>query len=407
MFERRYAPFVAAATLLMTLQPIITSLSKVDGKYEYVQISTTLLSELLKLLLSSVMYMGLPRAARSHHLLTPRHLVPFAVPAAIYFVNNNLIFLILAYVNSTTYQILSSLKTVFTGLLFRAMLKRRLSDLQMLAIVLLSCGTATSQIGTASNDCSSAAGAAPTSSAVGVAAAVLTCLLSALGGVYSERLMKHDAKMHSIHLQNMLLYTWGVAFNLLALVGSDGYRVLVGGLLQGYTNVVWVLVLNNALNGLAISAILKYTDNIVRVFAHAAAMMVTMALELCLFGASPTPQLLISTTVVACAVYVYNHTAARVPQPSAVATAAASATSAAGAAGQQQQQQQQQQRQQQPSPPAAETPSSLAAAADLHHSSDEEGETSGLLGTGKGGLLTLTRGADGYSIRSVRRHADW
>ena len=157
MFERRYAPFVAAATLLMTLQPIITSLSKVDGKYEYVQISTTLLSELLKLLLSSVMYMGLPRAARSHHLLTPRHLVPFAVPAAIYFVNNNLIFLILAYVNSTTYQILSSLKTVFTGLLFRAMLKRRLSDLQMLAIVLLSCGTATSQIGTASNDCSSAA----------------------------------------------------------------------------------------------------------------------------------------------------------------------------------------------------------------------------------------------------------
>ena len=31
-----------------------------------------------------------------------------------------------------------------------------------------------------------------------------------------------------------------------------------------------------------------------------------MALELCFFGASPTPQLLISATVVACSVYLYN-----------------------------------------------------------------------------------------------------
>ena len=34
-----------------------------------------------------------------------------------------------------------------------------------------------------------------------------------------------------------------------------------------------------------------------------------MALEVLFFGASPTPQLLISATVVACAVYVYNRAA--------------------------------------------------------------------------------------------------
>ena len=34
-------------------------------------------------------------------------------------------------------------------------------------------------------------------------------------------------------------------------------HVHVAGLLQGYTQVVWLLVLNNAFNGLAISAILK------------------------------------------------------------------------------------------------------------------------------------------------------
>jgi len=293
--------------VLMTLQPILVALTKVNGKYLYVQVSTTFIAEVVKFVLSGLFYLGLPSRAKTHHMLTLRNLAPFAIPGAIYFVNNNLIFIILAYVNSTTYQILSSLKTVFTGILFRVILKHKLGDLQMLAIVLLTCGTATSQIGTAAAPCEGQA-AAP-SSRIGVAAAVLTCVLSAFGGVYSERLMKQDARAHSIHLQNMLLYLWGVGFNLLALVGGDGGRILQSGLVDGYTLTVWLLVLNNALNGLAISAILKYTDNIVRVFAHAAAMMLTMILEVGLFGATPTPQLLISATVVACAVYLYNRSA--------------------------------------------------------------------------------------------------
>ena len=125
MFDRKYAPFVLAATVLMTSQPLLTTLSKEGGRYQYVQISVTLLAELVKLALSAAFYARLPRTQRSHRSLTVGHLVQFAAPAAIYFVNNNLIFVILAYVNSTTYQILSSLKTVFTGILFRIMLKRQ------------------------------------------------------------------------------------------------------------------------------------------------------------------------------------------------------------------------------------------------------------------------------------------
>ena len=325
MFPRKYLPFVAGATILMTVQPILTTLTKVDGHYQYVQISTTLLAELTKLLLSAAFYAA--QSQHTHGTITLQQLVNFSVPAAIYFINNNLIFVILQYVNSTTYQILSALKTVFTGILFRIVLKKRLSDVQMISIVLLSCGTATSQIGTTACDKEGAA-----SSSIGVAAAVLTCFLSALGGVYSERLMKHDAKAHSIHLQNFLLYAWGVLFNLLAMLGGDGARVLRGGLLQGYTSLVWLLVLNNAFNGLAISAILKYTDNIVRVFAHAAAMMLTMGLEIFLFGASPTPQLLISATVVACAVYLYNRVVPAAPSAPPTSPAKGESGGAAGIA---------------------------------------------------------------------------
>ena len=50
------------------------------------------------------------------------------------------------YMSSTTFQILSALKTVATGILFRVILKRQLDDVQKVAILLLACGAATSQI---------------------------------------------------------------------------------------------------------------------------------------------------------------------------------------------------------------------------------------------------------------------
>ena len=83
MFERRYAPFVLAATVLMTTQPLLTTLSKVHGHYQYVQVSTTLLAELIKLLLSAAFYLRLPKAERTHEQLGLQHLIPFAVPALI------------------------------------------------------------------------------------------------------------------------------------------------------------------------------------------------------------------------------------------------------------------------------------------------------------------------------------
>ena len=60
-----------------------------------------------------------------------------------------------------------------------------------------------------------------------------------------------------------------------------------------------MLLANNALSGLAISAVLKYADNIARVYAHAIAMMVTMAASTQLFAAPITPQILLALCLVA------------------------------------------------------------------------------------------------------------
>ena len=49
------------------------------------------------------------------------------------------------------------------------------------------------------------------------------------------------------------------------------------GVLWGFSGAAWTVVVCNALNGLAISAVLKYADNIARVYAHAIAMMCAAA----------------------------------------------------------------------------------------------------------------------------------
>ena len=332
--------YTIAATLLMTIQPFLTTLTKnSNGTYDYAVMSTTFLAEVTKLLISSVFYSSSPEK-QSHRALSRRDVLQFSVPAFVYFVNNNLTFIILMYVNSTTFQILSALKTVATGILFRVILKRELDAVQRAAIILLACGAATSQFPICqgcgsqlfdpSNATQVAAAAAAAEEAakpnswsgsdaiIGVAVSLLACFNSAFAGVYSELLLKKDGSLHSIHLQNMLLYAWGILFNGIALLVKDRERVIARGLFDGYSFAVWLLVTNNALNGLAISAILKFANNIVRVFAHTMAMMLTMILEVLLVSAPLSPQLCVSITVVSCSTFLYNSK----PPPKKVVTAA-------------------------------------------------------------------------------------
>ena len=131
------------------------------------------------------------------------------------------------------------------------------------------------------------------------------CALSAFGGIYSEKLLKKRPSA-SIHWQNMQLYAWGVAFNALGFALKDGGS-LANGWSTGYeSGWAWAVVLCNALNGLAISAVLKYADNIARVYAHAIAMVLTMLAAVQMHGKPLSPQLILAVVMVAASTLQYN-----------------------------------------------------------------------------------------------------
>ncbi|KAG6531530.1 hypothetical protein ZIOFF_005344 [Zingiber officinale] len=175
-------------------------------------------------------------------------------------------------------------------------LKRRLTTLQWLAIILLAIGTTTSQV----KGCGEASCGSLFSAPIqGYMLALLSAWLSALAGVYTEYLMKknNDSFFGSIfNMARLLLDDVRVGFE-----NGPWWRRL----LSGYTITTWLVVLNLGSSGLIVSWLLKYADNIVKVYSTSMAMLLTMVLSVFLFSFKPTMQLFLGIIICMISLHMY------------------------------------------------------------------------------------------------------
>ncbi|KAK3227993.1 hypothetical protein Dsin_007855 [Dipteronia sinensis] len=291
--------FVAVLlTTLTSSQGILTTLSQSNGGYKYDYATVPFLAEVFKLLVSSLLLWRECRKSPLPRMTTEWKSVRlYPIPSIIYLIHNNVQFATLTYVDTSTYQIMGNLKIVTTGILFRLFLQRKLSNLQWMAIVLLAVGTTTSQVkGCGEASCDSLF-AAPIQ---GYMLGVLSACLSALAGVYTEFLMKKNND--SLYWQNVQLYTFGAIFNMSRLLLDDFRGGFENGafwqrLFDGYSITTWLVVLNLGSTGLLVSWLMKYADNIVKVYSTSMAMLLTMVLSLYLFNFKPTMQLFLGIII--------------------------------------------------------------------------------------------------------------
>jgi UDP-sugar transporter A1/2/3 len=181
----------------------LTTLSQSNGRYIYDYATVPFLAEVFKLVVSSLLLWRERRVLSTTRMTTEWNSVRlYPIPSIIYLVHNNVQFATLTYVDTSTYQIMGNLKIVTTGILFRLFLKRKLSNLQWMAIVLLAIGTTTSQTkGCGEGSCDSLFSAPIQGYMLGI----LSACLSASAGVYTEFLMKKNND--SLYWQNVQLYT--------------------------------------------------------------------------------------------------------------------------------------------------------------------------------------------------------
>nr|KJB41476.1 hypothetical protein B456_007G106100 [Gossypium raimondii] len=229
----------------------------------------------------------------------------FPIPSVIYLIHNNVQFATLMYLDTSTYQIMGNLKIVTTGILFRLFLKKKLSNLQWMAIILLAVGTTMSQVqGCGEASCDSLFSAPIQGYMLGV----LSACLSALAGVYTEFLMKQNND--SLYWQNVQLYTFGAILNMARLVVDDFRAGYEKGpwwqrLFNGYSVTTWMVVLNLGSTGLLVSWLMKYADNIVKVYSTSMAMLLTMVLSVFLFSFKPTLQLFLGIIICMMSLHMY------------------------------------------------------------------------------------------------------
>lgn len=229
----------------------------------------------------------------------------YLMPALLYLVNDNLLFAILTLIDPATFEILGNMRILTTSLFYRLVFRRRrhMNQVQWASLVLLCVGTATSQLVTCGEEIISAI---PIS---GFLLALLYCFISGFAGVYLEYLMKRPTEQfNSFHFQNVQLYAYGVLLNAVPLytyyykeVNSMGIMMLAGS-----DVLTAITVLNHALTGLVMGAIVKYLDNIARVYAHSISMIITILVSSLWLSRVPSIQLVLGSVIVLISLHLYH-----------------------------------------------------------------------------------------------------
>ncbi|KAK1161070.1 putative UDP-sugar transporter protein SLC35A4 [Acipenser oxyrinchus oxyrinchus] len=284
--------------------PLIT-LCKVDNKIPFSSSSCVVLIELAKFIVS----LGLLFLRDRHSLhiaVSWKHVVPYAVPALLYAVNNNLVVFMQVHMDPSTFQVLSNLKIASTALLYSAALRKHLNCRQWLSLALLMaagiCHTYSS-MGTPKQKVDEAIpGTQFHITALGLLLLLVYCIVSGLAAVYTELILK--TQRLPLNLQNLFLYFFGIVVNSGAHLAS---AEVSSGFFDGYSRWVGVIVVTQALNGLLMSVVMKHSNNITRLFLISCSMLVNAVYSVALFNLQLTPLFFVSVFFIALAIHLYYH----------------------------------------------------------------------------------------------------
>ncbi|EQC41229.1 hypothetical protein SDRG_01204 [Saprolegnia diclina VS20] len=305
---------MGVAAVLMAASNLCINASKVDGKMLYVALTVTFLVEALKLASCIAVLVASPPTSRLW--LGWKEAMYFAAPALLYTIDNNLAFVILRFIDPATLSILWNLKILTTAALFRFVLGHKLGKLQVIALMLLVLGVITSQSNHAVhrgvqrvvNGTTSMAAVEldeRTKFMLGIALVALGCTISSFAGILSEyALKKHPAT--PFFVQNGYMYSFGLLFNSIGLLASAQTTIAANGFFDGYNSWTWSVVFIQALAGLMMGFIFKYLDNIVCVYTHVVAMLLTMLVSILFFAFELTLEFACGFGVCAISMYLYH-----------------------------------------------------------------------------------------------------
>lgn len=317
--DKKWAAF-ALLVFVQTAGSLVYKVSQQASQYPYSTFSALAIAELVKLTISVALYItntvrrepsvDLPKDDRAHagsrlqkvqtHLRNDiKHAryvdaVEITSLAAVYCVGNQIAFHIMLHADLASIVMFKSLTSFVVGLLRYFWLGEPLSESQWRAIALQICGLIVTQY----NVCN--ASTLLSSSAYSVLAA--SVLISAFTSVWNERQLKQTSI--PLLLQNAVLYTAGVVFNMVGHFATASSEPT--GMFHGYSVAVIGVIVTNACTGIAITAVYKYADAVVKSLANSMTTVIVTVLSWMMFNLALNPVNASGCIVVAISVYTFS-----------------------------------------------------------------------------------------------------
>ena len=236
-----------------------------------------------------------------HVLQSPGEMLKLCVPSLLYTVQNNLLYLALTNLDAATYQVCYQLKILTTALFSAILLQRKFSALKWLSLVILTIGVAVVQISGSSDQHNHESG---DQRFVGLVAVLCAACTSGCSGVYFEKILK--GSQTSLWVRNVQMGIPSVVIAYITVYIHDSEAVSKQGFLGGYSPIVWTVVTVQAVGGLIVATVVKYADNVLKVFATSFSIVVSCVISAFLFDFHPTLSFLVGASLVVTATVMYS-----------------------------------------------------------------------------------------------------
>ncbi|GFO13341.1 UDP-n-acetylglucosamine transporter [Plakobranchus ocellatus] len=272
---------VQSSVLALTMRYSRTSQ---DKEHRYSTSSAVVISELMKVIICLLAMAFTARKTLLSQLAllsNTRELVRSSVPALLYTVQNNLLFVAVTYLDAATFQVTYQLKILTTAIFSVCFLRRQLDIIHWSALVLLTSGVGLAQIPGAVQCNTDTPGDCQLvkmrgrDTIFGLMSVFAMCVSSGFAGVYTEKILKSAGTAGSLWVKNTRLSMSSVFVGLFYLFSVEGSSVWERGFLYGYQAITWLVILQQASLGLLTALVMKYADNIIKGFASSIAIVIT------------------------------------------------------------------------------------------------------------------------------------
>jgi UDP-sugar transporter A1/2/3 len=125
---------------------------------------------------------------------------------------------------------------------------------------------------------------------IGLTAVLVAATVSALTGVYFEKVLKDSPTPASVWTRNVQLSFYSLFPALfVGVIYKDGAEIARHGFFDGYNWIVWTAIVFHAINGILTSLVINYADNIAKTFSTSFSILISVVFSLWFFDFTLTP----------------------------------------------------------------------------------------------------------------------